>query len=267
MNVLSSLENGSAAEAQVSRRGLMKFAMVASAAIAAGRLALNAPEAFAATAEQAAPAAPEGPFKLPPLMYPYKGLQPVIGEQTMRIHHDKHHQAYVDKLNAAVAAVASLAGKSADQLVMDLNSVPENIRDAVRNNGGGHVNHTMFWEIMKPKGGGAPTGDVAEGIKAGWGSFDEFKAKFNEAGEKRFGSGWVWLVSEGGKFKIITTPNQDNPLSMGLFPVLGNDVWEHAYYLNYQNKRGEYLKAWWNVVNWDAVNNRLKEASKLNLKA
>ncbi|RYX84792.1 superoxide dismutase [bacterium] len=205
-----------------------------------------------------AQAAPAGPFKLPPLPYAYGSLAPTISEMTMRIHHDKHHQTYVDKLNAAVVATPSLAGKTPQTLIQNLAAVPESVRTAVRNNAGGHVNHTMYWEIMSPNGGGAPTGDIAEVIKSSFGSFDNFKAKFNEAGEKRFGSGWVWLVADKGEFKIVSTPNQDNPLITGQFPIMGNDVWEHAYYLTYQNKRAAYLKAWWNVVNWNAINSRLR---------
>ena len=199
-------------------------------------------------------------YEVPALPYPYDALEPHIDEQTMRIHHDKHHQAYVDKLNAAVAGVASLAGKSAEQLVIELNTVPENIRDAVRNHGGGHVNHTMFWEIMGPNGGGEPTGAIGDAIKAAFGDFESFKKQFNEAGVNRFGSGWVWLVKDGDGLKIVSTANQDNPISEGSYAILGNDVWEHAYYLRYQNLRAKYLEAWWNVINWDAVNARFAKA-------
>ena len=236
-------------EARLSRRTLLQWAVAAPAALALSRVVTEMP---------LAEAAPKGPFSLPPLRYPYGSLAPTISEMTMRIHHDKHHQTYVDKLNAAVTATPSLAGKTPQTLIQNLDAVPENVRTAVRNNGGGHVNHTMYWEIMSPKGGGAPTGDIAAAIKSGFGSFDNFKAKFNEAGEKRFGSGWVWLAMDKDGMKIISTPNQDNPLMMGMMPVMGNDVWEHAYYLTYQNRRAAYLKAWWNVVNWDAVNARLR---------
>ena len=202
--------------------------------------------------------APKGPFKLPPLPYDYAALNPTIDTLTMRTHHDKHHQKYVDELNKAVAGHTSLMGKTPQALIMDLASVPESIREKVRNNGGGHVNHSMFWMLMSPRGGGQPKGEIAHGIQSGFGGFEKFKTAFEEAGVKRFGSGWVWLVADKGALKIISTPNQDNPLSMGMFPILGNDVWEHAYYLKYKNKRADYLKAWWNVVNWDAVNARLK---------
>ncbi|BCM92691.1 superoxide dismutase [Mn] 1 [Abditibacteriota bacterium] len=240
-------------EMRLSRRSLLQWAVAVPAALAVSRVVAEVPFAEAA---------PAGPFKLPPLAYPYASLGPTISEMTMRIHHDKHHQAYVDKLNAAVAATPSLAGKSAQTLIQNLDAVPESVRTAVRNNGGGHVNHTMYWEIMNPKGGGAPKGDIAAAIRTNFGSFDNFVKKFDEAGEKRFGSGWVWLAMDKGKMKILSTPNQDNPLMMGMMPIFGNDVWEHAYYLTYQNRRGEYLKAWWHVVNWDAVNARLHYFAK-----
>ncbi len=194
-------------------------------------------------------------YEVPPLSYDYAGLEPHIDEATMHLHHDKHHQAYVTNLNAAVEKHPELAKHTAEDLLRNLNTVPEDVRTAVRNNGGGHVNHTMFWQIMKPKGGGEPTGKIAEQIKKDFGSFEDFKKQFNEAGVKRFGSGWVWLVKSGdGKLQIVSTPNQDNPLSEGHTPILGNDVWEHAYYLKYQNLRPKYLEAWWNTINWDAVN-------------
>jgi Fe-Mn family superoxide dismutase len=197
------------------------------------------------------------PHEVPPLPYDYNALEPHIDEQTMHLHHDKHHAAYVNNLNAALEKHPELQGKSAEELVKNLSAVPEDIRTAVRNNGGGHVNHTMFWQIMGPNGGGAPTGALAEAINAKFGSFDEFKKQFNDAGAKRFGSGWVWLVKDGGGgLQIVTTANQDSPLSDGHTPILGNDVWEHAYYLKYQNLRPKYLEAWWNVVNWDEVNKR-----------
>jgi len=178
----------------------------------------------------------------------------------MHLHHDKHHQAYVDNANAALAKHPDWQNKSPEEILKSINSVPEDIRTAARNNVGGHVNHSMFWTIMKPNGGGAPTGRIAEVIN-GLGGFDAFKEKFNDAGVKRFGSGWAWLVrSKAGQFEILSTPNQDSPLIDGHFPIMGNDVWEHAYYLKYQNRRAEYLKAWWNVVNWDAINKRLEQA-------
>jgi Fe-Mn family superoxide dismutase len=195
--------------------------------------------------------------EVPPLPYDYNALEPHIDEQTMHLHHDKHHAAYVNNLNAALEKYPDLQGKSAEELIRDLNSLPDDIRTAVRNNGGGHVNHTMFWQIMGPKGGGEPTGAIATAINQSFGSFDAFKQQFNDAGVKRFGSGWVWLCRDGsGGLHIESTANQDNPVSEGHRPIFGNDVWEHAYYLKYQNRRPEYLNAWWNVVNWDEVNKR-----------
>jgi Fe-Mn family superoxide dismutase len=200
-------------------------------------------------------------YELPPLPYDYAALEPYIDAQTMQIHHDKHHAAYVNNLNAALEKHPELQNKSPEELIRDLNSVPEDIRTAVRNNGGGHVNHTMFWKIMGPNGGGEPTGAIASAIKEAFGDFETFKQQFNDAGAKRFGSGWAWLVrGTGGKLQVISTANQDNPMSEGMYPIMGNDVWEHAYYLKYQNKRPDYLAAWWNVVNWDEVNRRFSEA-------
>ncbi len=200
-------------------------------------------------------------FEVPPLPYAYDALEPHIDEQTMHLHHDKHHQAYVTNLNAAIEKHPELSGKSPEELLKDLNSVPEDIKAAVRNNGGGHVNHTMFWEIMGPGGGGAPTGRLAEAITSTFGSLDALKAAVNDAGVKRFGSGWTWLVKTAdGKLAVVSTANQDNPMSEGHFPILGNDVWEHAYYLKYQNKRPDYLAAWWNTVNWDAVSKRFEQS-------
>ena len=199
--------------------------------------------------------------ELPPLPYDYNALEPYIDEETMHLHHDKHHQAYINNLNTALANYPELQDKSAEELIRDLNSVPEAIRAAVRNNGGGHVNHTMFWEIMGPNGGGEPSGALADAINEAFGSFDAFKQQFNDAGVKRFGSGWAWLVrGSDGKLSVTSTANQDNPMSEGQYPVLGNDVWEHAYYLKYQNRRPDYLAAWWNVVNWDAVTQRFEQA-------
>ena len=198
-------------------------------------------------------------FQLPPLPYDYSALEPHIDAQTMTLHHDKHHAAYVNNLNAAIEKHPELASKRVEDLLKDINSVPEDIRTAVRNNGGGHMNHTMFWQIMKQNGGGEPSGRIADEIKSAFGSFDDFKKQFNDAGTKRFGSGWVWLVrSKAGKLEVISTANQDNPIIDGHHAIMGNDVWEHAYYLKYQNRRPEYLAAWWNVVNWDEVNKRLK---------
>ena len=197
--------------------------------------------------------------ELPPLPYPKGALEPHIDALTMEIHHDRHHKAYVDNLNKAIAGNAALEAKSLEALIKDLASAPDAVRSAIRNNGGGHWNHSFFWKILAPKAGGAPTGKLADGIKAAFGTFDDFKAKFEAAGLSRFGSGWAWLVSNGGKLEIVSTPNQDNPL-MGKAiagcegkPLLGVDVWEHAYYLKYQNKRADYLKAVWNVINWNAV--------------
>ena len=199
--------------------------------------------------------------EVPPLPYDYAALEPTIDTQTMHLHHDKHHLAYVTNLNAALEKAPELQNKSAEDLLRDLNSVPEAIRTAVRNNGGGHVNHSMFWKIMGPNAGGAPTGEIADAIKSTFGDFNAFKEKFNEAGVKQFGSGWAWLVKgKDGKLAVTSSPNQDSPLSQGQYPILGNDVWEHAYYLKYQNRRADYLKEWWNVVNWTEVNRRLKEA-------
>ena len=199
--------------------------------------------------------------ELPPLPYAYDALEPHIDQQTMTLHHDKHHQAYVNNLNAALEKYPDLQNKSPEELIRDLNSVPDDIRAAVRNNGGGHVNHTMFWQIMGPNGGGEPTGALADAITQAFGSFEDFKKQFNDAGVKRFGSGWAWLVrNSSGQLQIVSTANQDNPLSEGHFPILGNDVWEHAYYLKYQNRRPEYLAAWWNVVNWEEVSRRFEQA-------
>ncbi len=195
--------------------------------------------------------------ELPPLPYDYAALEPFISAEIMQLHHDKHHATYVTNLNAALEKHPELGGKSAEDLIRELSSVPEDIRAAVRNNGGGHVNHTMFWQIMKPQGGGDPTGAIADAIREAFGDFNSFKEKFNDGGVKQFGSGWVWLVaSKGGKVEIVSTPNQDSPLTSGQQPIMGNDVWEHAYYLQYQNRRPEYLKAWWNTVNWDEINRR-----------
>jgi len=195
-------------------------------------------------------------FEVPALPYAYDALEPHIDEQTMHLHHDKHHQAYVTNLNAALDKHPELAGKSPEDLLKNLGDVPEDIKAAVRNNGGGHVNHSMFWEIMGPNGG-APTGALAEAITATFGSLDALKAAVNDAGIKRFGSGWTWLVKTAdGKLAVISTANQDNPMSEGHFPILGNDVWEHSYYLKYQNRRPDYLAAWWNTVNWEAVGKR-----------
>ncbi len=199
------------------------------------------------------------PFTLPSLPYDFGALEPHIDAQTMQIHHGKHHQAYVNNLNAAVEKTPELQRKSLDDLMRGINSVPEAVRTAVRNNGGGHWNHSLFWKLMAPKAGGTPSGKVAEAITRSFGSFDKFKEQFAAAGAGRFGSGWAWLIDEGGKLSITSTPNQDNPLMDGKKAILGLDVWEHAYYLKYQNRRPDYVAAWWNVVNWPEVN-RLFEA-------
>src|SRR5687767_11909785 len=200
-------------------------------------------------------------YELPPLPYPKEALEPHIDAQTMEIHHGKHHATYVANVNKALAGKGDLEKKSVEELISNMNTVPEDIRGVVRNNGGGHANHSMFWRIMGPKAGGAPTGKLAEDINAAFGSFDAFKEKLEAAGTGRFGSGWAWLIVKGGKLEITSTPNQDNPLMDGNKPVLGVDVWEHAYYLKYQNKRADYLKAWWNVVNWAEVA-KIYEAAK-----
>jgi len=199
-------------------------------------------------------------FELPPLPYDYNALEPYIDTQTMQLHHDKHHQTYITNVNNALQGQSQFASMSVDDLVRHINDVPENIRTAVRNNAGGHSNHSMFWQIMKPNGGGEPGGALATAIQQAFGSFDAFKSAFNDAGTKRFGSGWAWLVLDtNGKLQVISTANQDSPLMDGLYPVMGNDVWEHAYYLKYQNRRPEYLNAWWNVVNWDEIARRYQQ--------
>ncbi|MBI3967842.1 MAG: superoxide dismutase [Chloroflexi bacterium] len=200
--------------------------------------------------------------ELPPLSYDYNALEPHIDEQTMRIHHGKHHQTYVTNLNNALANSPDLANKSVEELMRNLDQVPENIRGAVRNNGGGHANHTMFWEIMGP-GGGQPSGALAQAINKKFGSVDALKEEINKAGASRFGSGWAWLsVDANGELMVESTPNQDTPLMEGRTPILGVDVWEHAYYLKYQNRRPDYLSAWWNTVNWSAVAKRYDAAEK-----
>ncbi|HEX6059421.1 MAG TPA: superoxide dismutase [Gemmatimonadaceae bacterium] len=199
-------------------------------------------------------------FELPPLPYAPDALEPHIDARTMEIHHGKHHAAYVNNLNAALEKAPEWQSRSLDDIVRNVNQLPEAVRTAVRNNGGGHWNHTMFWQIMGPKGGGEPTGALADGIKQAFGSFDDFKKQFAAAGAGRFGSGWAWLIVEGGKLAITSTPNQDNPLMEGKQAILGLDVWEHAYYLKYQNRRPDYISAWWNVVDWGAVAKRHEQA-------
>ncbi|WP_404403895.1 superoxide dismutase [Jeotgalibacillus malaysiensis] len=192
-------------------------------------------------------------YTLPELPYSYDALEPHIDKETMNIHHTKHHNTYVTKLNDALEGHDDLQAKSIDELVADLNSVPESIRTAVRNNGGGHANHSFFWKILSPNGGGEPSGDLASAINSKFGSFEKFKEEFAAAGAGRFGSGWAWLVVNNGELEITSTPNQDSPLTDGKTPVLGLDVWEHAYYLKYQNKRPDYINAFWSVVDWNAV--------------
>ncbi|MGA8944295.1 MAG: superoxide dismutase [Thermoactinomyces sp.] len=194
-------------------------------------------------------------FELPPLPYATDALEPHFDAMTMEIHHDRHHATYVNNLNAAIEGL-EIGDKNVEELISDLSSLPENVRTAVRNNGGGHANHSLFWQVLSPNGGGTPTGEVAEAINSEFGSFEAFKEKFSTAAVKRFGSGWAWLVVKNGKLEVTSTPNQDSPLMEGATPILGLDVWEHAYYLKYQNKRPDYVKAFWNIVNWDEVNRR-----------
>jgi len=194
-------------------------------------------------------------YSVPPLPYPYEALEPHIDKLTMEIHHDKHHQAYVDKVNAALAGTP-LENAAIEDVLRDLGQVPDDKRTAVRNNGGGHYNHTLFWESMSPNGGGEPSGALADAIASAFGSFSDFQAKLKEAGVNQFGSGWSWLVHDGSGLAVVGTPNQDNPISDGKTPLLGVDVWEHAYYLRYQNKRPDYIDAWWNTVDWEKVAER-----------
>ncbi|HZU14231.1 MAG TPA: superoxide dismutase [Chloroflexota bacterium] len=201
-------------------------------------------------------------FEVEPLPYDYNALEPYIDEETMHLHHDKHYAAYVNNLNAAIEKHPELGNQSAEDLLRNINQVPEDIRQTVINNGGGAVNHGMFWKIMGPNAGGEPTGAIADVINQNFGGFENFKQQFNAAGAARFGSGWVWLIrSPNGTYEITSTQNQNSPLMEGNFPIFGNDVWEHAYYLKYQNRRPEYLSNWWNVVNWNEINNRLQQAN------
>ncbi|WLV23573.1 superoxide dismutase [Aciduricibacillus chroicocephali] len=199
-------------------------------------------------------------FELPSLPYPYDALEPTIDKETMNIHHTKHHNTYVTNLNAALEGHDDLQSQPVEELIKNLDSVPVDIRPAVRNNGGGHANHSFFWKTLSPNGGGNPTGDLAQAIDSSFGSFDEFKAQFEKAAATRFGSGWSWLVLNGDKLEVTSTPNQDNPIMEGKTPLLGLDVWEHAYYLKYQNKRPEYAKQFWNIVNWEQVEQNYQEA-------
>lgn len=199
-------------------------------------------------------------FTLPDLPYAYDALEPHIDKETMELHHDKHHATYVKNANAALEKHADLADMSVEELLKNIDSVPEDVRTALRNNAGGHANHAFFWEILSPNGGGEPTGEVKEAIEEAFGSFEDFKEKFTTAATGRFGSGWAWLVVNNGQLEVTSTPNQDSPLMEGKTPILGLDIWEHAYYLNYRNVRPDYIKAFWNVVNWDEVNKRLAAA-------
>ncbi len=198
------------------------------------------------------------PFELPPLGYAFDALAPFIDAETMELHHDKHHQAYVDKLNDALKDQEDLQNLTIEELLAKVDSLPDAIKSAVRNNGGGHANHSMFWTIMKKNEDGKPSGALSDAIDRDFGSFEDFKTKFNDAGVKQFGSGWVFLIANNGKLEIKSTPNQDTPLMQGVTPILGNDVWEHAYYVTYRNRRPEYLKAWWKVVDWDKVGERFE---------
>lgn len=231
----------------MTRREAIRAALVGGAAIAAlPRIALAQ-----------TPAAPTGPFSVPPLPYAFDALEPHIDALTMQIHHDRHHKTYVDNLNKAVAPYPDLQKKSAEELLADLKSVPDAIKTTVRNNGGGHLNHSLFWQMMKPNGGGTPKSELAAAMGAKFGSFDKFKDEWTKAALGRFGSGWAWLVvNPGGALSVESLGNQDNPVLLGQHPILGIDVWEHAYYLKYQNKRADYVQAWFNVINWDFAADR-----------
>lgn len=233
----------------MTRRDALKNTALAAATVAA----------LPATDLLAQAAAAPGPFKLPPLPYAYDALEPYIDARTMEIHHSKHHAAYVANLNKAVAGQANLEGKSIEDLIRNLNTVPEAARTAVRNNGGGHLNHTLFWQMLKKNPNGQPKGELAKAMNKKFGSYDKFKEEFTAAATKVFGSGWAWLTAEGNDLRIESTPNQDCPLTQGRIPLLGLDVWEHAYYLKYQNRRPEYINAFYNAINWDFVAERFKQ--------
>lgn len=221
----------------------------------------QARQAIAQTPAAAITGLSAAPAVLPPLPYAFNALEPYIDAETMQLHHDAHHATYVTKLNEAVQKHPELQSLSVEAMLSNLEALPDDVREAIRNNGGGHVNHSMFWEIMAPNAGGEPTGAIATAIDEAFGDFETFKQQFNQAGASRFGSGWVWLVDNpNGGLEIVTTANQDTPLMTGSYPILGNDVWEHAYYLTYRNRRPEYLSNWWNVVNWDEVNRRFSQA-------
>lgn len=253
---------------KISRREIIRRAALVSAGAALTAIGCNTRQTQSGeknmqnqNAQTTAPSATSQtntyPFQLPPLPYAADALEPVIDAQTMQLHHDKHHQTYVDKLNEALKDHSDLHAKTLEQLLQGITEVPEQIRTAVRNHGGGHHNHSLFWTIMKRNDGKAPTGATLKAIEDSFGTFDDFKTQFNDAGAKLFGSGWVFVVMDAGKLKIQPSPNQDSPLMNKQQVVFGNDVWEHAYYLKYQNKRPDYLKAWWDVVNWDAVGERI----------
>jgi Fe-Mn family superoxide dismutase len=239
----------------ITRRQILKTSLLAGAAV----LAAPASKARAQAKPGATPDAGTGPFKLPPLPYSFDALEPHIDAKTMEIHHDKHHAGYVKKLNDAVAQQPDLGSQPIEDILKKLSAVKPDIAKAVRNNGGGHYNHSLFWQMMKPKGGGEPKGDLAKAIAAKWGTFADFKKTFSKEAADVFGSGWAWLCLAGKDLEIDSTPNQDNPISQGKLPLLGIDVWEHAYYLKRQNKRPEYIEAFWNVVNWDFVEDRFKK--------
>ncbi|HHY84570.1 MAG TPA: superoxide dismutase [Verrucomicrobia bacterium] len=236
----------------MTRRTALKHSALAALAAAA------TPSVLAQPAPAASATAQSGPFTLPLLPYPVDALEPHIDAKTMEIHHGRHHAGYVNNLNKALSQ-ASVRADSVEDLLKDLNSVPESIRTAVRNNGGGHYNHSLFWQMMKKGGGGEPRGDLAKAIAAKFGGLDKFKQEFASAAGSRFGSGWAWLVLANGQLQVESTPNQDSPISQGRIPLLGIDVWEHAYYLKYQNRRADYVNAWWNVVNWDFVTERYEK--------
>jgi len=242
----------------LSRRGALRLGLGSlAAALLSGAWSGRA---FGQTPKPTATPASAGPYTLAPLPYAYNALEPYIDEFTMHLHHDKHEQAYVDNANKLLVGQTELAAMAPEELLKNLTKAPEEIRTGLRNNVGGVVNHNFFWKVMSPKGGGKPTGDAAKLISGKFGSFEVFQEKFNEAALKRFGSGWAWLVLKDGQPEIVSTANQDSPISDGQVPLLGLDVWEHAYYLKYQNRRAEYIKAWWNLVNWDFVNQQLKQA-------
>lgn len=246
----------------MSRRVFLKTLGVGSMATVLNACIKTNPTSETTGTPTVAPTGEATGFRLPPLPYDYDALEPHIDEQTMQIHHDKHHAGYVSKLNAALEGHPDLQTRSVEELLRDLDDLPESIRTAVRNNGGGHANHTLFWEIMAPDGGGEPSGNLARAIETTFGDIASLQEKVNDAGLNRFGSGWAWLVlTKDGDLDVMSTANQDSPYSHGHIPLLGVDVWEHAYYLKYQNQRGEYLNAWWNTVNWPAIEERFAEAT------